>query len=211
MKYTIKLSFWAVSFAVLIAAPAVLAAPNGNGRNQASASRMQVRAQVTTSTATTTTSTASSTYIMSNRGAKMSADHRSEVSIIVQKLLFAADRTKGIGQELKAIVKEEATTTENQARLMEKIENRNGIATFLIGTDYKNVGALRSEMVTTENHMNQLKDALARATTTDTSLRADLITQISSLEAANAKVDTFIATNENKFSLFGWIAKLFNR
>lgn len=138
-----------------------------------------------------------------------SQEHRSAAADFVQVLLQAADRDKGLGEQVRVIAREqerdEATTTD----AIKKIENRSKVKTFLIGSDYKNLGALRSEMVKTRNRIKQLEGVLGKA---KNAANADEIkSQIEALNKEQTKIEAFVKTQEGKFSLFGWLMKLFNK
>jgi len=133
--------------------------------------------------------------------------YRSTVANFVQTLLTTVSSTKDeIGQQIRVIAQQqndsEATTTE----AIEKIQSRNKIQTFLFGSDYKNLGTLRSEIVQTRNRINQLNQVVQNATDT-----AAIQAQIKALEQEQAKIENFITAQESKFSLFGWLVKLFNK
>jgi hypothetical protein len=134
--------------------------------------------------------------------------HRSEVANVVQALNKIAGKDSGIGSEVSAIAQQEASTSQSVADRISTIENRNGLMTFLIGSDYKNLGALRSELVTTSNSIDRLTSALDKTSSTT---KADLQSQINSLKDIQAKTESFINQQENKFSLFGWLVKMFNQ
>ena len=153
---------------------------------------------------------ATSAFAKSENGSKQTGEqHRSAVANIVQELVKVANRDSQIGEEVKVVAQEEKDQSEIVKEKMDKVENGGGLKTFFIGSDYKNLGALRSELVTTQNHLNRLNKALER--TTSTTIKADLETQIKDLEAIKTKADSFVKTNESKFSLFGWFVKLFNK
>ena len=135
--------------------------------------------------------------------------HRSTVSTFVQNLLGVANKEIGIGEEVKAVAAEQEKSKEKVADAIDKVKNRNAIKTFLIGTDWKNIGELRSDMTTTENRINRLKNLLGE--TTSSGNQAILQSQITSLEEQQTKIDNFIKTNESKFSLLGWLVRLFNQ
>lgn len=133
--------------------------------------------------------------------------HRSAVANFVQTLLKTASTTKGgIGEQVRIIAREqnEASTTTEEA--LKKIQTRSKIKTFLIGSDYKNLGALRSFMVQTRNRLDQLNRVMDKATTTP-----EIQTQIQALEQEQIKIESFIKTQESKFSLFGWLVKMFKK
>jgi predicted nucleic acid-binding Zn-ribbon protein len=144
-----------------------------------------------------------------NGGEINGSQHRSAVANFVQSLLQVADREEGIGPQVKVIAQQQndSEATTNQA--IEKVQSRSKIKTFLIGTDYKNIGALRSEMVQTRNRLDQLKRLIE--TVTNEADKTELQNQITALEQEQQKIDDFLKANESKFSLFGWFVKLFNR
>jgi len=143
----------------------------------------------------------------SNKGQINAEIHRSAVANFVQSLLSVADREGGIGEQVKVVAQEQSNSKEVTAEAIDKVKKRSKIKTFLLGTDYKNVGALRSEMVKTRNHIEQLKRLVDKAENEQN--RTELQTQIQNLEQEQTNIDNFISQNENKFSLFGWAVKLF--
>lgn len=138
----------------------------------------------------------------------MSESHRSDVAEAVLKLVELAGKDKNIGEEISEVAKEEKESSERAAESIKKLENRGKFKTFLIGTDYKNIGALRSEMVRSDNNIDRLTKAKDRAL--DPAVKAELDVQIAALQKANDDAESFIKANESKFSIFGWLFKLFN-
>ena len=136
------------------------------------------------------------------------AAHRSAVASFVQNLLNVADKEQGgIGQEVKAIAQAQNDNLDKEVAEIDKINNRSKTKTFLIGTDYKNIGMLRSNMVKTQNQIDQLNRLLDKTTSTET--KAELQAQILVLTPEQQKIDDFIKANESKFSLLGWLVKIF--
>lgn len=137
-------------------------------------------------------------------------EHRSVVATFVQSLLQTASSTeKGLGEQVRTIAKEQNNADETTVEAIKKVESRSKIKTFLIGSDYKNLGALRSELVKTQNRLDQLKRLTENLKTQKD--KTGLQDQIQSLEQEQAKVENFIKSQEGKFSLFGWLIKLFNK
>lgn len=137
-------------------------------------------------------------------------EHRSRVANFVKSLSDIANRDGGmVGSAVRDVAKEQEDNRDTVADAIDKIKNRSAFKTFFIGTDYKNVGQLRSETVRTENQIKRLETLLE--TTSDAIIKADLQTQIDALKSRETKISDFIKTNENKFSLFGWFVKIFNR
>ena len=138
------------------------------------------------------------------------AEHRSTVAKFVQNLLDIADREQGgIGEQVRAVAREQDESNEKIAEAIDEIQNRSKLKTFLIGTDYKNIGQLRSEMVKTRNQIEQLERLLDETTSEEN--KTALQEQIQTLEQEQQKIEDFLKANESKFSLFGWFVKLFNK
>ncbi|MDD4803880.1 MAG: hypothetical protein PHN69_01785 [Candidatus Pacebacteria bacterium] len=158
--------------------------------------------------ATSSTSTQNRTKNDSkNNKGGLSEEHRSEVSNFVQTLLDTADRNGGIGQQVRNIAREQASTSSTTTEAIEKVEKRSGLKTFLIGSDYKNLGKVRSEIVGTKNRIEQLNRELDKmATSTD---KIAITEEIKSMEELQNKLEKFVEDNEGKFSLFGWFVKMF--
>jgi uncharacterized protein YaaQ len=186
--------------------------PKGNvernlGTISSSTFRVRERVQLNATSSTSTMNRAKATST-NNRGG-LAEEHRSEVSKFVQTLLDNADRTGGIGQQVRVIAREQASTSSTTTDAIEKIEKRSGLKTFLIGSDYENIGKLRSEMVQTRNRIEQLKGELSRvSTSTD---KIVLEEEIKNMEQLQNRLQDFVTDNENKFSLFGWVVRMFGK
>jgi len=135
--------------------------------------------------------------------------YRGTVSDSVQNLLQVADRQGGIGEKVRLIAQQQNQSADTTIQAMEKVQKRNTVKTFLIGTDYKNIGALRSEMVQTRNRLEQLNKLMESVQSEED--KTELQNQIQTLEQEQVKIESFVNDNENKFSLFGWFVKLFNK
>lgn len=159
---------------------------------------------------------AAATGTQAREEAKMNAEkggqgdeHKSEVAKFVQTLLSVADRLGGIGEQVRVIAQEQASSTEKTVNAIEKVEERSWIKTFLIGSDYKNLGEIRSEIVTTENRLERLSREMEKmASSTE---KTAVTAEIQSLKDEQGKLEAFVKTNESKFSIFGWAVKLFQK
>jgi len=140
---------------------------------------------------------------------KINADeHRSAVANFVQGLLKTANTTEGgIGQQVRIIAQQQNQSVSTTIQAMEKVQTRSKVKTFLFGSDYKNLGALRSEMVQTRNRLEQLNRLMENVQNEGD--KTELQNQIQILEQEQVKIESFIKTQEGKFSLFGWMFRLF--
>lgn len=133
-------------------------------------------------------------------------ENKSSVSVQVRALLDAANRDGGIGEEVRDIAHTYASSSARVDEEKQNVENRPTWMTVLVGADYKSLGALRSEVATTQNAINRL--TRARDLTTDASVKATLDVQIQALAATASSTDAYIKAHENVFSIFGWFFRL---
>ena len=136
----------------------------------------------------------------------MGEAHKSAVATAVAELLDAADRAGGIGIQVRELAKEQETLHNEISEKMDKVGARSWVQAFLFGSDYETLGELRSTIVTSENGISVLEKARDKALA---SAKADIDLQIEALEHENAHAREFIAEQEGKFSLFGWLVRLF--
>lgn len=136
-------------------------------------------------------------------------EHKSAVANFVQNLLEVAEREAGIGAQVKIIAQQQNQSASTTIQAIEQIQVRNKIKTLLFGSDYKNLGTLRSEMIQTGNRLGQLTHLMENVQNQGD--KTELQNQIQTLKQEQVKIENFIKTQENQFSLFGWLIKLFNR
>ncbi len=140
-------------------------------------------------------------------GAITSAEHRSAVATFVKSLLPIANRQPGIGAQVRAIAQEQGNSASTTAEAMAKVETRSGLKSFLLGSDYKNLGVIRSELAKTDNQVSKL--TTLRDDTFNLNDRAALENELNALVKVRADIDAFVKANESKFGLFGWFTKMF--
>ena len=134
-------------------------------------------------------------------------EHRSDMADIIDELDRVAGRDSDIEDDIDEVVKEQRELEEKAAKALDEVEKRDSLRTFFFGTDYRNLGELRSTIVTTENHIERLQKASER--TDDVVVKASLEAQIQALEDTASSTEVFIRDNEGKFSLFGWFVRIF--
>ncbi len=142
-----------------------------------------------------------------NQGQINAEQHSSAVANFVQSLLQVADREKGIGEQVRIIAQQQNQSIGTVMQAVEKVQTRGKVKTFFFGSDYKNLGTLRSEIVRTRNRLEQLNRLMKNVQNEGD--RTELQNQIRLLEEEQVKIENFIKFQEGKFSLFGWLVKLF--
>ncbi len=135
--------------------------------------------------------------------------HRSTVARFVQNLLQVANREGGIGEQVRTIAQQQNQSADTTVQAMEKVQIRSKVKTFFFGSDYKNLGTLRSEMVQTRNRLEKLNKLMENIQNEED--KTELQSQIQILKQEQTRIESFMKADESKFSLFGWFIKLFNR
>jgi hypothetical protein len=143
------------------------------------------------------------------RGATVSAEHQSAVAKAIQAILAASATNVKIGEQIRVIAQQQNDTQAAVSDNVARIETESKVKTFLIGSDYKTIGALRSDLAKSKASIEQLKRTIEQ--TTDATLKATLLAEVKTLEIEQASIETFVEAKASSFSLFGWAVKLFSK
>lgn len=141
------------------------------------------------------------------RGGMMSESHRSVMASFVKSLLADSERDGGIGEEVRAVAQSQQEAASTTVDAIAHMENRNAMMSFFLGTDWRSVGMLRSQIAKNEADLARLQAAIASST--DAGVKANLEAQVTVLSAEQNRIQAFIDAHANRFSLFGWLTKLF--
>ena len=113
-----------------------------------------------------------------------------------------------VAGELKDVAGEIENMAVKAAESIDELENRPAWKTFLVGTDYENLGQLRSALVQTDNSIRKITQTMARVEGEDSDLA--LQQRLGELNQERNRIVQIIREEEQKFSLFGWLLKLVN-
>ncbi len=136
-------------------------------------------------------------------------EHRDSVANVVQELRKVAGQETNLGQEISKIAKEQEDSSKEDETAMDQVESVGKFRVLFFGTDYKNLGILRSNLVKTQNAIERLTKAMEQST--DAIVKAELQKQIDALKAIETKAQTFIKDHESQFSFLGWLVRLFTK
>ncbi|MFO7807296.1 MAG: hypothetical protein R6V40_02625 [Candidatus Moraniibacteriota bacterium] len=135
--------------------------------------------------------------------------HKSISNEVAQRLQQAAQgESEKIQNRINQVAKQQQEEGEDTSRAIEKVEKRKGVAEFIIGSDYKNLGQLRSSLVRNENQIRQLTQTLSQME--DEENKQIVQDQIALLMEEREEMKNFIQENEEGFSLFGWAFRMIN-
>jgi len=120
----------------------------------------------------------------------------------------AAEELEEIAEQLEEVAEETEDTAEDTAQAINKAEKENGFKKFLVGTDYKNLGQLRSSLVHNRNQIRKLTYLAEKAPDEDT--EAQIAEQLTTLMQERTRIKEVLSENEEGFSLLGWVFRFMN-
>lgn len=124
----------------------------------------------------------------------------SDVSKTVKELEFKEDVSDEIDEVVEEIKSE--VVNEKAAQAIEEVEKRPKWKNVLFGTDYKNLGLLRSAMVKNQNAVRKLNQIQTKIQNEEAS--SALQQHTSTLLQEQERISAIIEENEDSFSLLGW-------
>jgi hypothetical protein len=139
----------------------------------------------------------------------MAKQRRSEVANAVELMLQVADREGGIGEQVRLIAQNQNKNQEEIENNLEQVENRGGVAKFLIGPNYGQINKAEKLLEQNRENISQLNEIKTQLTNeADAQIIAN---QIEVLEQANVQIENSLKNAEKGFSLFGWMFKLLSK
>jgi biopolymer transport protein ExbB/TolQ len=129
------------------------------------------------------------------------------VSNAVQEMIQVAERSGGIGEQIRTIAQAQ---NQNQIKLeesIEKVQKRSNLVKFIAGPDYREIS--NAEKILEQNReqiqqINQIKMQLENSADQQV-----LTEQVQLLEVANLEIENVLNNSQKEFSLLGWMFKLF--
>ncbi|MBW6441404.1 hypothetical protein K0B04_00645 [Patescibacteria group bacterium] len=111
-----------------------------------------------------------------------------------------------VSTEISNVVEEIEGVAVDNVETIEEIEERPAWKTFLIGSDYKNLGQLRSNLVRTDNQIRKITMTMNRVegANSDEALQE----QLGELNQERNRMMNIIREEEQSFSLLGWVFRL---
>lgn len=111
-------------------------------------------------------------------------------------------------KRLRTMINQRTQEEERTETAINKIENRGKIRSFLFGTDYKNLGELRSAMVQNRNQIRKLIQMMGQVQSGES--ESAIKAQIAILLQERINLKSIIQSAEDQSSLFGWMLKIVN-
>jgi hypothetical protein len=130
---------------------------------------------------------------------------KNQMASTSEKLLNLSAKLGTLGAQIKAVVEGQASSSEAIVNAISKVEGRGSLKTFLLGSDYKNLGQIISQVSLTQARIVQIENQISKmATSTEKTAAQE---SVQSLKDQIATLEQYVKDNINKFSLFGWLTK----
>ncbi|MDD5652312.1 MAG: hypothetical protein PHX98_02870 [Candidatus Moranbacteria bacterium] len=118
-----------------------------------------------------------------------------------------------IAEEAEEIAEYIVETSENTAGAIEGVESQNKFKKALFGSDYKNLGQLRSSLAHNENQIRKLTRLANKVQTQNQQqnegLETEIQNQLTLLMQERERIKTVLQDSQETFSILGWFGKLF--
>jgi hypothetical protein len=139
------------------------------------------------------------------KGSEMAEERRSQVATAVQQMLQLADRTGGIGQQVRVIAQAQNQKQEEAETALLEVENRSALVKLVAGPNFGQINKTRRLLEENRLELQRL-DGLKDQVVGDTD-RVSLANQIETIEEANLAIEKALEDAESKFSFLGWMFK----
>lgn len=146
------------------------------------------------------------------QGKSLPVNAQQKMSVVSQKvkeLLADEERVGGIGQEVREIAKMQNQAQQKIQSQVDKLASRSGLLKGLLGPDFKTIGNLRQELSQNQLRIKKLEEL--KNEVSNQAEETEIQEMIQALVEQNTALETQINQEEDSFSLFGWLVKLFNK
>ena len=138
--------------------------------------------------------------------------HRKNIGNVVTTLEEVALEESDVGNEevsedIEEVATEQEESVDEVAEAIETVEGRPKWQTLLIGTDYKNLGKLRSALAHNQNAIRKLTKSSDEIVSEDGSVVVN--EQLATLYEEQVRIADVIQSAESEFSLLGWVVRFF--
>lgn len=134
-------------------------------------------------------------------------EYKNEVALFVHNLKELGEIEGGIGQQVRVVAQAQNDSEDEVENSIKDIDDRSDLVEFFIGPKYGSINEVKTAIVENQTRIKVLTDLANQMT--DLAVKQVLQDQITMLTQQNANLQKFVAKNESKISIFGWLVRLF--
>jgi hypothetical protein len=142
-----------------------------------------------------------------NLGQQRSQERQSEVAKAVQVLLNAADRSGGIGPQIREIARAQNDSQAKAELNLPLVQRQNKIARLVLGPNYQSFKTVKKELGQTEARIRQLQQIQTQLA--NQGAQQQIKEAIQTLESQKTALQEALEEEESGFSLLWWLIRLF--
>ncbi len=132
---------------------------------------------------------------------------RSSVANAVKEMLQIADRSGGIGEQVRVIAQSQNQNEEKIESGIEKIESRGSLTKFFIGPNYSEINSIKKVLEQNKEHLIQLNEIKTQLLNeVDQQMLSE---KVRVFEQNNLEIENSLNASEKGFSLLGWMFRFF--
>lgn len=149
-------------------------------------------------------------YALGNTDREYDDDYERETETLVASLKQVAeieDKDSEVGKSILVVAAEQERAASRVGDTVADIDERNPILQTLFGTDRDDLDRLEVEVAANQDRITALLKVANGID--DAEVKAILLEQVTSLENETKKLDTFLAAQKGRSSVFGWLINLF--
>lgn len=130
-------------------------------------------------------------------------ENRSDVANAVRELLELADRSGGIGEQIREIAKAHSQDEEEAEEALEEAKERGKVAKFFIGPNYKQLNKVEENLEEHNKRFAELEQLKAKLESKEDSQLLER--QLEVMEQSRDGMMEEVKEAKKGFSLFGWL------
>lgn len=146
------------------------------------------------------------------QGSLNAAEHKQKIIEVVGNLNAVSDEEEEVGNEetsedIDEVVNDELDDVEDVTEAIKAVETRPKWKTLLFGTDYKNLGQLRSHLAHNTNSIRKLSRVQENVQAEN---QEQVQAQLGELVQERERIRSIITEHEDDFGILGWVFRFLN-
>gem|GEM_PF-4070696 len=146
-------------------------------------------------------------------GSINAATHKVNTQEVVENLRQISDEedqagNEETGEDIDEVALDEEEAVDEVTEAIKAVETRSKWKTLLLGSDYKNLGQLRSSLAHNTNSIRQLSKSQDEVLVPGN--EAEVQTQLQLMLQERERIRNVIMANESEFGLLGWVFRFLN-
>ncbi|WMW24737.1 hypothetical protein RE474_11735 [Methanolobus sediminis] len=133
--------------------------------------------------------------------------YRNQVQNAVQNMLDLSEVAGVNGQQISTIAREFNNSAQNSTQAEDRMASRGSVSRLLFGGDYAAAEDLEASVNQSQERIQEMKQLIEGDPEMDAEVKEMLLEQIATMEAEQARLQTFAQVEKQSTGLLGWLIK----